>query len=220
MKNRNSFLIFALLLNGLSPALSWAQIDAPIDRYVYFLRGGPFDWHSSHYHRMETEIEGLIQGSGMEVRFQSAHNTQSAFLCSRIFNDVRDHGLAQLSLNRVILVGHSWGSSAATGLIRCLERRGVVISLLVSLDLIPRPGDIRPDEIPESVSQIFNFYQDVDPVLKGVQALHRPSGLETNIVNELTPMPSANPVDAHNRMVTRLLELGRIQILIRDELLR
>ncbi len=59
---------------------------------------------------------------------------------------------------RIILYGHSWGASEAVALARQLQREGIPVLLLISVDGVPKRS--RDDSIiPANVAQAINFYQ-------------------------------------------------------------
>ena len=61
---------------------------------------------------------------------------------------------------RIILYGHSWGASEAVNVARQLQRDGIPVLLLISVDGIPkRPQD--DSIIPANVAQAINLYQTV-----------------------------------------------------------
>ena len=89
--------------------------------------------------------------------------------------------------NTTVLIGHSFGALAIYKIASLLNKRNW--PLLISYDYSPfYSGIIRhvPDGIvPDNVIKSLNFYQNVDPLVRGVK-MTRKDGSERNIRNVLT----------------------------------
>lgn len=88
---------------------------------------------------------------------------------------------------QVILIGHSFGALACYKIISLLKHKK--FPLVVTFDYSPYYSGLvahLPDGIvPSNVTKAINFYQEVDPLVRGVR-MERSDKTETNIQNVLT----------------------------------
>jgi pimeloyl-ACP methyl ester carboxylesterase len=87
----------------------------------------------------------------------------------------------------IVLIGHSFGALAAYKIVSSLP--GQTFPLVVTFDYSPYYSGLvahAPDGVvPDNVTKALNFYQDVDPLVRGVE-MERSDGTKRNITNVLT----------------------------------
>lgn len=97
------------------------------------------------------------------------------------FTDLKDTG------DRVVLIGHSFGALACYKIVSMLKHRK--FPLVVTFDYSPYYSGLvnhLPDGVvPDNVIKAINFYQEVDPLVRGVK-MKRGDKSEKGIHNVLT----------------------------------
>jgi pimeloyl-ACP methyl ester carboxylesterase len=92
--------------------------------------------------------------------FENRHRKQAYSTIVRLLDANRDGVLSpeEKSRARIILLGQSWGASAAVLLARDLRREGVPVLLTVQVDSVAKVWQ-NDSVIPDNVAEAINFYQ-------------------------------------------------------------
>jgi hypothetical protein len=114
----------------------------------------------------------------------------------------------KLSADNVILIGHSFGALAAYKIVSVLNKK--VFPLVISFDYSPYYSGIvaqPPNGIcPPNVTNALNFYQKVDPLVRGVQ-LKRIDGTEQrirNVQSEMMHIEIDKASELHDEVITTI----------------
>jgi hypothetical protein len=216
-----SFVIVAALLSGLCAAVySEANVPNTSDGDIFWIRGGPVDVLNPRYVEVEQALQATVAELGLNTRMTFRHNIADGELCSLIVRERRDQGRS----DKLILIGHSWGAAHVVELSKCLARHQIQVDLLVLMDAIQRPLEDFPSVVPANVVRVCNWYQRQDPILRGVDPVVRQDGSAMQIVPRLirlrAPGVGLSVFDAHNKMVSTVVELGLLQSTVAEELSR
>lgn len=131
---------------------------------------------------------GEVFSTGMDRLCEKIHNEFDAECVIDSYDRWYPH-YSQIkdSDKKFVLIGHSFGALACYKIVSMLPLKK--FPLVVSFDYSPYYSGLvahPPDGVvPGNVEKAINFYQEVDPLVRGVK-MERADGSETNIYNELT----------------------------------
>jgi len=158
--------------HGLEPGkMEWVQTASTEPRAgnAYLLRGwiGVFS----------TGVDELCQKLNERgVRAHVYQEMQSGALAKTIAEKYRNNPEAE----PLVLIGHSYGADNVVRVARALEKEGIEVDLLVTLD------PTTPPSVPKNVRLAYNYYQpqplDVIPLFRGI-ALKQDEGGTGKLVN-------------------------------------
>lgn len=158
--------------HGLAPGkMEWVQTasDAPRAGNAYLLRGwiGVFS----------TGVDELSQKLNERgVRAHVYQELQAGALADTIAKKYLGDGEAE----PLVLIGHSYGADNVVRVARALEKKGVSVDLMVTLD------PTTPPSVPKNVKLAYNYYQpqplDVIPLFRGIP-LKQDEGGSGKLVN-------------------------------------
>ena len=110
--------------------------------------------------------------------------------------------------DRLFLIGHSFGALSIYKIATMLNKRN--FPLLVSFDYSPFysgvVGHIPDGIVPDNVLHALNYYQDVDPLVRGVRMI-RKDGSEKDIQNIKTihsHVEIDKVAELHNEIITTI----------------
>jgi pimeloyl-ACP methyl ester carboxylesterase len=111
---------------------------------------------------------GLVSGY-VKINYDSPiiarelHQTRWKDICSEIVNEKNGRSPEA----KVVIVGHSYGSSGSMDIAKCLGKYNVKVDLLISIDTVARsPGNFT--RVPENVLLNYNYFQKTDGLLQGM----------------------------------------------------
>lgn len=149
-------LFFSSLLSvvlALAGAPSFAN-EPPKSIKIYFLSGFIYDF--VHKAASLVEEESRLQGARLNipVTFKLRWCTHWRAVAKEIAGLKSD--------DTVVVIGHSWGGSAAVELAHKLNKRKRPIDLLITIDSVPIPGSLKTSKIPPNVAFCCHYYQTRD----------------------------------------------------------
>ncbi len=194
--------VVALAAVAIAQAASLSSHEAQADpqdwdgNIVYYIGGGPVDWQPKSVTESRDELKKQVLAAYPNAFFDYKHQSSSGGICSTI-KKMRlpkqqpqgRRGRFGWTISRApvagktILVGHSYGASSSTTIARCLQKEGITVDLQVTMDMVHRPFDRKPDVIPDNVTETLNFYQTDDAFLRGLQNARREDGSHSGITN-------------------------------------
>src|SRR3954469_22417206 len=129
--------------------------DAPRAGTVYLVRG----WLGVFSTGIDT-LGDKVKAAGLhEAVYQEAQWRTLAETITKKYAGVRNP-------EPLVLVGHSYGADDIVAIARELEKSGIAVDLLVTID------PTTPPSVPANVRHVYNLYQpnafDVLPVLRGI----------------------------------------------------
>lgn len=142
--------------------------------------GGYERWNDSH-RSVRRLVLRLRQKPGVYAESFSNHNRSAALLFIRDALDTNRDGRLEpqeTASARIILVGQSWGGSAAIALARDLQREGVPVVLTVQVDSF----GLHDGVIPGNVRAAINFYQHDPGAIRGRSRIRAADPERTAIV--------------------------------------
>jgi pimeloyl-ACP methyl ester carboxylesterase len=195
------FCLIALLLSMLSSAAANAQAGAapsggfasPAVIVVGFVGG--FVRSDDQRHLEVQMIERLAKDrpAVRAVVFQNRHRAEAHKEILRWLDTDGDGRLSGREKRnaRIILMGHSWGGSAAIQLAKELNASGIPVLLTVQLDSVNR---VTGDDcvIPANVAQALNFYQ-TRGLVHGCRTVRPMDASRTKILGNLEFEYTAQP---------------------------
>jgi len=141
--------------------VSSASIQVPQFILIGFVGG--FIKHDNAHQQpavMARQIEHGWAKNGYVRVFENRHRKAAYKTILRLLDADHNGVLSsdEKSRARIVLLGHSWGASAAVMLARELDRAGVPVLLTVQIDSVAKPWQ-RDRLIPDNVTAAANFYQ-------------------------------------------------------------
>jgi len=148
---------------GMSRAVEGtASVPSPASTIVIGFVGG-FVGHNNPHHG-PVQLAGRIRGSLSKDTyvqiFENRRRKQALQTVVRLLDTNHDGSLSadEKAHARIILLGHSWGASAAILLARDLRREGIPVLLTVQVDSVAKIWQ-NDSIIPDNVAEAVNFYQ-------------------------------------------------------------
>jgi len=156
-----------LLIAALTPAVLAAERGSVSNPQppTYILVGfvGGFLRHDNAHHNPVKVARLLQQNSPKDAYievFENRHRKTALKTILHLLDANHDGALSddEKAAAHIMLVGHSWGGSAAVILARELNRVGIPVMLTVQVDSVAKPWQ-NDAVIPENVAAAVNFYQ-------------------------------------------------------------
>lgn len=182
------FLYALLLFVAATPALLAADgiVDGPKPP-TYILVGfvGGFLRHDNAKHNPVKVARLLEQSSPKDAYievFENRHRKAALKTILHLLDANHDGVLSddEKAAAHIMLLGHSWGGSAAVLLARELNRLGVPVMLTVQVDSVAKPWQ-NDAVIPENVAAAVNFYQP-HGIIHGRSAIKAADDSKTRIL--------------------------------------
>jgi hypothetical protein len=153
-----------LILVLVTLCLLGQQAQAANKALVYFVTGGPFEKFNPRSVREAGQSYLAVLKDYVRINYgedmvgKELHQTKSKQICEEIIMEK-----TQVSPEaKVILVGHSYGSSGSFDIARCLEKEKIQVDLLISVDTVARSFKTNFTTVPENVVINYNYYQHTD----------------------------------------------------------
>lgn len=172
--------------------------DALVDKskliQVAFLRGSPVDAFNApqageDYLQVSKEV---LQAKGYKVNTMSAHHTSWERICNSFKTSPN---------SRVVLVGHSYGSSGAMKVANCLAESNIKTELLINVSSFDFLAGVDVATIPEHVQNHINFSVS-DPLIPGYKQHKAMNPEVTNLENVVAKVAALSP---HIQAVGKIL---------------
>ena len=172
--------------------------DALVDKtrliQVAFLRGSPVDAFNApqageDYLQISKEV---LQAKGYKVSALSAHHTDWERICNSFKSTPN---------SRVVLLGHSYGSSGAMKVANCLAESKIKTELLINVSSFDFLAGVDVATIPEHVQNHYNFSVS-DPLIPGYKQHKAINSEVTNIENVEAKVSALSP---HIQAVGKIL---------------
>lgn len=163
---------------------------------VAFLRGSPVDAFNApqageDYLQVSKEV---LQNQGYKVSTMSAHHTSWERICNSFKANPN---------SRVVLVGHSYGSSGAMKVANCLAENNIKTELLINVSSFDFLAGVDVATIPEHVQNHINFSVS-DPLIPGYKQHKAMNPQVTNLENVEAKVSAMSP---HIQAVGKILPL-------------
>lgn len=163
---------------------------------VAFLRGNPVDAFNApqageDYLQVSKEV---LQAQGYKVNTMSAHHTSWERICN---------SFKKSAGSRVVLVGHSYGSSGAMKVANCLAESNIKTELLINVSSFDFLAGVDVATIPEHVQNHINFSVS-DPLIPGYKQHKAMNPAVTNLENVEAKVVALSP---HIQAVGKILPL-------------
>ncbi len=174
--------------------------DALVDKtkliQVAFLRGNPVDAFNApqageEYLQVSKEV---LQSQGYKVNTMSAHHTRWERICNSFKTTPN---------SRVVLVGHSYGSSGAMKIANCLAENNIKTELLINVSSFDFLAGVDVALIPEHVQNHINFSVS-DPLIPSYKQHKAMNPAATNLENVEAKVVALSP---HIQAVGKILPL-------------
>lgn len=207
------FGFFAALAPSSHQVLAAAKpVTNPEQTVVYFMNGGPVDWHPPQIYRAQATLQKFMDERFPDVFFKVLHNSAYLSVCSEIKTFYKVNPEV-----RIIVAGHSYGGQGTIDVSKCLDKAKIAIKRTITIDPVQKPFFPSPRIIPDNIESAFNFAQKTDPALYGIQKLERKDGSQFGIENTL--LETGTDYGAHFDIVEKLTKEGILQSLIEEAIL-
>lgn len=140
-----------------------------------FLRGSPMDaMNAPQAGEDYLQItKRLLQSQGFEVETQSAHHTNWSRVCEN-FKTRPQH--------KVVLVGHSYGSSGALKIANCLNEAGIKTEAFIAVSSFDFLAGVNVSVIPTHIKNHLNLWVK-DPLISGYKNHTAADSSKTTVLN-------------------------------------
>jgi hypothetical protein len=205
--------ICALLVGLAFPhvGMSAEQSHTALRPLVYFITGGPAEFSIKGNTVKLAPLREFLAANYPATHFRMVHNTHG----ERIYDEVVAMKNSAPT-GPLILLTHSYGAAVGVEIARRFEKVGVVVDLMVTVDMIRKPGIRNPEIIPENVATLHNFFESKDIMLRGRKNLRRPDNSHRGITNTEVSGPFVKW--PHHDLLRNLINDGVIVGLIHETL--
>lgn len=154
---------------------SLPESASPQKVQLAFLRGSPMDaMNAPQAGEDYLEItKRHLQAQGFEVETQSAHHTNWSRVCEN-FKTRPQH--------KVVLVGHSYGSSGALKIANCLNEAGIKTEAFIAVSSFDFLAGVNVSVIPSHIKNHLNLWVR-DPLISGYKNHTAEDTSKTTVLN-------------------------------------